>query len=478
MSSTPTPSRANVTAQPATARGGLPLLTVLSLLLAAGGLIAQDPQKSADQAALERALAELDQPPDPVTATAAQQPIGFNPAAPGNFRLFDLSFVLLFAGGGSTEPDEVLGELFAGGHDPRKRGVTLQNAELTLQGAVDPYFRTDLHLITFLDPIEGETVVELEEAFLTTTSLPDGFEIEAGQFFTEFGRINPRHNHEWDFLDTSIVNARFFGADGLRGPGMRAGWLTPLPWFSELHVGFQNASGETTASFLANDEFFEERPIGGRPFQERGTRGLGDLIWLARWVNGFDLDPMTNVQIGMSGLFGPNAAGRDTTTTIVGADLVVRWNDGVGGRQAREILWQTELMYRSYETDGFVDEGDPNDPADDVVVDAATLRDHGLYSQLVVRLSSQWRAGLRYDFAGCNGMSYDPMARLLGSRNDDPFRSDRHRITPMLEWSPTHFSRVRLQYSFDHSKSLDDETAHSLWLGMQVGIGSHAAHAF
>ena len=75
-------------------------------------------------------------------------------------------------------------------------------------------------------------------------------------------------------------------------------------------------------------------------------------------------------------------------------------------------------------------------------------------------------------------MSYDPTARLLGSRNNDPFRSDRHRITPMLEWAPTHFSRVRLQYSFDHSKSLDDETAHSLWLGMQVGIGSHAAHAF
>ena len=42
-------------------------------------------------------------------------------------------------------------------------------------------------------------------------------------------------------------------------------------------------------SFLANDEVFGERPIGGRPFDEPDARNLGDLVYLLRWVNGGDL---------------------------------------------------------------------------------------------------------------------------------------------------------------------------------------------
>lgn len=51
----------------------------------------------------------------------------------------------------------------------------------------------------------------------------------------------------------------------LRAPGVRLGWLLPVPWFSEVHLGAQNANGETMLSFLASDEAFEERPIGGGP---------------------------------------------------------------------------------------------------------------------------------------------------------------------------------------------------------------------
>ncbi|MBI2194937.1 MAG: hypothetical protein HYU36_23400 [Planctomycetes bacterium] len=67
----------------------------------------------------------------------------------------------------------------------------------------------------------------------------------------------------------------------MRAPGFRLGWLLPASWFSELHFGVQNANGETMASFLTNDEFLEERPIGGRPFVERDVRTLEDLVDLA-----------------------------------------------------------------------------------------------------------------------------------------------------------------------------------------------------
>lgn len=444
----------------------------------AGTLAAQDPSRAA---ALDRALAEL--PAAQGSPTVATPSASRDLGTLGPFRLLDLSFDLLVAGGASTERDSALGDLQAGGHDPRKRGFTLQNAELSLQGAVDPYFRTDLHLITFVDPIEGETVVELEEAFATTTCLPeltgiDGLELEIGQFQTEFGRQNPRHPHEWDFLDAPVIHTRIFGPDGMRGQGLRLGWLTPLPWFSELHLGVQNAAGETMASFLANEEFFEERAIGGRLFNEREVHALNDLAWLARFVNAFEPSDTLSVQLGLSSLFGPNAAGGGTASTIAGADLVVRYSDDVGGRQANELVWQTEFVTRAYETDEFVDEGDPLDPGDDVTVPGETLDDWGVVTQLTWRFAPKWRSGLRLDHASGSGAGYDADARVIAARDDDPFRNDRTRISPLLEWSPSHFSRVRLQYNWDDAATLDDGVAHSVWLGGEFAIGAHGAHRF
>ncbi|MBI5849739.1 MAG: hypothetical protein HZB39_01665 [Planctomycetes bacterium] len=445
-----------------------------ALLLAAA--TAQDPKHRADDDALDRALAELPKAAgnSAVVTPTAQRDLG----SVGPFTLQKLSFDLLFAAGASTERDDALGNLQGGGHDPRKRGFTLQNTELSLQGAVDPFFTTDLHLITFLDPIEGETVIELEEAFATTTLLPHGLELEIGQFFTEFGRHNPRHPHAWDFLDAPLIHTRVFGPDGIRAPGARLGWLTPLPWFAELHVGVQNASGETMASFLATDEFFAERAIGGRAFVEREVHALRDLVWLARFVQAFQPFESTTVQCGASGLFGPNAAGRGTATTIGGLDLVVRWSDELGGRQADEVVWQSEVLARDYATDTFTDEGDPLDPGDDVTVPGESLRDFGFYSQLTWRFDPSWRAGLRVEHAGGRGGSYDVAARRIASRAVDPFRNDRTRLSPLLEWLPSHFSRVRLQYNFDDAATLDGGEAHSVWLGGEFALGAHSAHRF
>ena len=67
-------------------------------------------------------------------------------------RLIDVSFDGLFAAGTSTERDEQLQFLQGGGHDPRKRGFTVQNVELSFAGAVDPYLNAEAHIVYFLDP--------------------------------------------------------------------------------------------------------------------------------------------------------------------------------------------------------------------------------------------------------------------------------------------------------------------------------------
>lgn len=439
---------------------------------------------------LDQALAELetDEESDASPLDAALDEVASEAAAPTdlwsyrlgamNLRFIDLSVDLLVAAGSSTERDESIENLQGGGHDPRQRGFTLQNLELNFLGAVDPYFNMEVDLVYFIDA-EGESRFELEEAFLTTQQLPfhleeQGFQLEVGQSFTEFGRINPVHPHAWDWLDQPVVNSRFFGEDGIRGLGFRLAWLMPLPWFSELHLGMQNSAGETMLSFRASDEAFEERPIGGRPFTDREVRSLEDFLYLARLDNSWDLTDEVTIKLGASGLIGAGATGSDAITYIYGGDFLLKWRPLTSDRGYPFVTWQTEIMRRDYEADRFFDEGDPLDPADDVFFPSDTLHDWGLYSQVLYGFVRNWAVGFRYEYAGGTGRSGGD----FNGRAEDPFRDNRHRLSPLIVWQATEFSRIRLQYNYDEADHLADNDAHSVWVGFEVLVGQHAAHTF
>ncbi|NNL68124.1 MAG: hypothetical protein HKP30_17880 [Myxococcales bacterium] len=403
-----------------------------------------------------------------------------------NVQLLDVSLNVLAAAGGSNANDDELALLQGGGHDPNQRGFTLQQLELSFLGAVDPYFTGEAHLLYFLDA-EGESRFELEEAFATTTRLPFGLEqhglaLELGHFFTEFGRHNPRHPHAWDWQDQPIVNTRFFGGDGMRAPGVRAAWLTPLPWFAEIHVGVQNAKGETNPSFLANDEVFEERPIAGRPFASSGVRGSDDLVHLLRFVNGFDLGDAFSTQIGFSGLYGPNATGNDAYTWIAGADFVLKWRPIQSHAGWPFVIFEAEAMYRRYRADDFFGcfgEDGACDPGETpTFLEDDVFRDFGGYAQLLWGFRRNWAAGIRGEYATGGGDGFDAESGSFVSHDADPFRSQRYRISPLLVYHPTEFSRLRLQYNYDRDQSFAGDVAHSIWAGFEFSFGAHAAHGY
>jgi hypothetical protein len=338
--------------------------------------------------------------------------------------------------------------------------------------------------------VEGESRFELEEAFATSQRLPFGLEeqglqLEVGQFFTEFGRLNPQHPHAWHWQDQPVVLSRFFGGDGIRQTGVRLGWLTPLPWFSEVHMGLQNATGETMVSFLANDEVFEERPIGGRPFADERVGSTNDLLKLLRWVNAFDLSETWSTQLGISGLHGPNATGPDARTLVYGADLVLKWKPLQTDRGWPFLVFEGEIMKRRYESDDFLGcvGADGEEACDDpAMLGDDVLRDWGFYSQLLWGFKRNWAVGLRYEYATGSGFNveFDEEANAFVrvSRNTDPFRDDRQRIAPLLVWHPSEFSRVRLQYNYDRADHLEDEDQHSFWAGIEFSFGAHPAHSY
>jgi hypothetical protein len=352
--------------------------------------------------------------------------------------------------------------LQGGNHDPRRRGFTLQQGELGLKGAVDPYFTAESYIVF------NDEEVELEEAFLTTTALPYGLQLEAGFFFTEFGRINPRHPHAWHWLDQPIINTRILGAEGSRAAGFRLGWLMPAPWFSELHFGAQDPSNDTLMSFLGAGHVHGEEEggaegVGGFGIDKQDIDKISDLVYLARWVNAWDLSRTWSTQLGLSALHGPNTTGDRGDTWIYGADLVFKWRPENNFRGWPFVILETELISRDYD----VDQANANFVAgqtDDF------LNDWGLYTQLLYGFRPRWTAGLRFEYASGGGTGEEV-------RNEDPLRADRYRISPLLVYHPTEFSRLRLQYNYDNADHLAED-AHSVWLGLDILYGAHAAHTY
>ncbi len=366
----------------------------------------------------------------------------------------NISFGGLFVAGASTLEEIDLNLLQGGAHDPKKRGFTVQNLELSLTGAVDPRFYAETHLIFQIDP-EGESILEVEEAFLLTQSMPYGLQVKAGTFFTEFGRLNPQHPHSWSFVDQPIVNTRLLGGDGLRGPGARLSWLTPLPWYSEFLGGIQNANGETMVSFLSSEE---EDHFESYSFVERPVRRPKDLLWSGRWMNTLALSESITANMGVSGLQGPNRTGPDNQTAILGLDIYTKWKPLVNEKGFPFVSLQSEIMTRNYEAGTSEMEGQPLE----------RLEDQGYYGQILWGFKRGWVLGAKTEAVWSER-----------GQVEDLSRGDRDRKSVNLTWYPSEFSKLRLNYNLEQwEDGGEPQKDHSLWLQFEFLIGQHGGHIF
>src|SRR3954449_9877696 len=220
-----------------------------------------------------------------------------------NKNYMNISFDSVFALAASSERH--LDRLEVGDHDPQQRGFNLRNAELALDGAVDPYFEGFANIVLKLDN-NNETEIELEEAFMQTTNLPFGLQLKGGQFFAAFGRINPTHPHTWDFADDPIVHGRLLGPDGLRGVGAQISWTLPTPWYSQLIFAGQNGRGGTAYSFRnpGDDGVFYDRMT-----IDRDASALHDMLYVPRFETSFNPSDTQTILFGVSGAFGMNDTG-------------------------------------------------------------------------------------------------------------------------------------------------------------------------
>ncbi|MDQ6625958.1 MAG: TonB-dependent receptor [Verrucomicrobiota bacterium] len=385
---------------------------------------------------------------------ALTQPI---PIAGGGGKTYmNISFDGMFALAASSARD--LYDVEVGDHDPQQRGFNARNAEIALDGAVDPYFEGFANIVLKLNN-KNETEIELEEAFMQTTSLPAGLQAKGGQFFAPFGRINMMHPHTWDFADAPLVHGRLLGPDGLRGVGAQLAWTVPVPWYAQATFAVQNGRGGTGYSFRNpgdNGRFF------ARLTTDREMRGLQDFVYIPRVESSFNPSDTQTVLGGLSGAFGSNETGGHARTQIYGADLLYKWKSSHAEGGFPFVKWQTEAMYRRFEAGRGIDQTFPI---------SETFHDWGLYSQVIWGFKKGWTAGLRGDYLHMSDSAV----------TDDDVRQTRSRISANLTWYPTEFSKLRLQYNHDflqENEFLAGRDVDSVFFQFEFILGAHGAHKF
>src|SRR5258706_7942018 len=175
----------------------------------------------------------------------------------------------------------------------------LNETEISLQATVDPYARADFFLSFARDPVTGKYGVEVEEGYLTTLSLPAQLQLKLGKFREAVGRINPTHPHALPFIDLPNAYVNYFGDGGLNDEGLSLSWLIPNKKF------YQELVFQATSGLSESPSFF------------RGENNR--FIYLGHLKNFFTLSDNATLELGFTGITGPNDSSR--TTNIGAADL-------------------------------------------------------------------------------------------------------------------------------------------------------------
>src|SRR5882724_6384092 len=186
------------------------------------------------------------------------------------------------------------------------RSLELHESEVGLQAIIDPYARADAFL-SF-----GETGVNVEEAYVTFTSLPAGLLLKVGKMRAEFGKVNTIHNHALPFIDRPLVTNNLVGGeDGIDDAGISLSRFLPAPknWFLQGTAQVYRGDSDDVFQALRRQDLSVVGHI-------RAYRDLGES---------------TNLDLGVSYARGHNTAGSTTLnpenflTNLYSADATLRW---------------------------------------------------------------------------------------------------------------------------------------------------------
>jgi hypothetical protein len=339
------------------------------------------------------------------------------------------------------------------GHE---QGFNLGESELGIAANIDTNYRGVATLA--LDPAGG---ISVENAYVQTSALGNGINLKFGRYFSGLGYLNEQHAHAWDFVDQPLVYAALWG-NQLGEDGLQAKWLAPTDMFIEL--GAELGRGR------------------GFPGSDRVKNGAGSGVLFAHiaddigiehsWRAGVSLHQTradNRISDGVPDLLGTaggvsNSFSGDSQTA--GLDFVWKYSPN-GNMRDRYVKVQGEYFRRK--ENGLL----TYDLATANIADSYSVTQSGWYLQSVYQFMPHWRAGLRYDRldSGIAAIGVLNAGNVIGNYAFNPTRT-----SLMLDYSPSEFSRIRLQLARDNSRQGLPDT--QMFVQYIMSLGAHGAHQY
>lgn len=425
--------------------------------------------KAAEAAAANATAAAASAPPAtasaaPPASAPAALPAPAAPAAPavassggGGANAFNPAMSLILSGGYANTSQDPAKYSITGFPlppnaeiGPGTRGFSLSETELGFSASIDPWLRGAANIA-----VEPDNSVSIEEAFVQTTSLDNGLSLKAGRFFSSIGYLNPQHSHTWDFVDAPLAYQAMLGTQ-YGDDGMQLSWIAPIDQYLEL-----NAEIGRGLTFPGSDS-----SINGAGMTALSLHTGGDIGDSSNWRAGVSV---LNAKASNQALVATNAAGA-SVNDIFNGDTRVWVLDGVwkwapnGNATRTNFKLQGEYLHSTRNGNLLYDVGN---------LDAFgnyRAAQSGWYVQGVYQFMPRWRIGVRTE-------QLDPGTPDFGFGSALLFTDYRPRKNSvMLDFNPSEFSRIRLQFAQD--RATQGRTDNQIFLQYQMSLGAHGAHSY
>lgn len=328
-----------------------------------------------------------------------------------------------------------------------ENGFNLRHLEIQFSAEIDSWLKASAIAAV------SEHGAEMETAEIQATSLPWGLQARAGKFYSDFGYINARHAHEWDFTDQPLIYELTLGSHGLNDKGVQLSWLAPTPVY--LLFGVEAFQGE-------NEKMFAQAEADELPENNGPRLGVG-------WIK---LAPLQAEKHALQlGLFGASGSHQeiheevastnfyDGVNWFAGGDVVYKFDSGKPYGQGDATL-QAEYFLRNTDLD-LQGAGGSLEAMQD-----------GYYVQGTYGFLPRWRGGLRGEQVGLMNEKQEP------GEAKEKF-GDSWRASAMVDFSPSEFSRIRFQVSNgDYETAEGTENVWEGFVQLTVSLGAHGAHKF
>ena len=310
----------------------------------------------------------------------------------------------------------------------RTEGFGSSHSELSLSHDLTDSLTDNMALVGEWN--EEESDLELEEAFLQSSSLPSGVNITAGRFLADIGYLNANHTHSDNFSERPLLYRAFLGGH-YYDDGVGASWLAPTDRYWRISAGAfsgdklgEEKSESSIGTWTLSTEVGDD--IGDNTSWQMG----GSYLRNKTQSSGHHEDEDDHEEHDHEGhAHGAEYQGKN----LYLADLVWKWAPQGNNRQ-QQVKLAAEYAYVDDLYGAEVDHYD------------------GWYLSAVYQFDENWTTGIRHGRVNlAEEHEHDGDHEWESSRLDE--------TSVMLSWQPTHTQRLRLEYRHqdaDHMEGADN----------------------